>query len=362
MANPLVSVIWVNYNSAGIMDIVLESLEGILNNDYSPLELIVVDNGSTDRSFEIIKDYLERKRTLAQRVKILRLERNRGFVGAVNRGYAARSQEAKYVALLNNDAVPTKESIKAFVEFMEQNPSLGGVQGIISELYNENIVDTAGDFISELLTIHFAFNAKPVKSVTHCFYITYADGAYSLYSIRALKESLKNPDGLFPDIMFAYFDDIYLGLKLWNGGFKVVSIPIMAAKHRRSSTFRFVKPFQVYLGQRGLVTLNAITNSKLRSIAKILALRGTTPVACYGLSGISCRTLVYSIYRGLYTGRRLGSMLKNRGEEIDLYRAPVIRIPFLRAVGSIVAVRKLFEYIENELMPKYVRELRCEEF
>jgi len=54
---PKVSIIWLNYNSSKIMPIVLKSLESIISLDYpfDKLELIVVDNGSNDGSFERIK-------------------------------------------------------------------------------------------------------------------------------------------------------------------------------------------------------------------------------------------------------------------------------------------------------------------
>jgi len=63
MTWPKTSIIWLNHNSSRIMPIVLESLESIVNLDYPSdrYELIVVDNGSTDGSFEKIKELLERK-------------------------------------------------------------------------------------------------------------------------------------------------------------------------------------------------------------------------------------------------------------------------------------------------------------
>lgn len=102
---PKVSIIWLNYNSSKIMPIVLKSLESIVNLDYPSdrYELIVVDNGSTDGSFEEIKRFLEKKSRL--RKKIVRLSRNLGFTGGNNVGFMARDTESKYVLLLNNDAI-----------------------------------------------------------------------------------------------------------------------------------------------------------------------------------------------------------------------------------------------------------------
>ena len=89
-----VSIIWLNRNSSRIMPTVLESLESIADLDYpgDRYELIVVDNGSTDGSFERIKGFLEKKTSL--RKKVIRLDRNLGFTGGNNVGFAARDRES----------------------------------------------------------------------------------------------------------------------------------------------------------------------------------------------------------------------------------------------------------------------------
>jgi glycosyltransferase involved in cell wall biosynthesis len=58
---PKVSIIWLNYNSWSNIDIVKFSLESCLNLDYPNYEVIVVDNGSTDGSFETVKEIAEKK-------------------------------------------------------------------------------------------------------------------------------------------------------------------------------------------------------------------------------------------------------------------------------------------------------------
>jgi glycosyltransferase involved in cell wall biosynthesis len=80
MAWPKISIIWLNYNSSRILPIVLKSLESIINLNYpsSKFELIVVDNGSTDGSFEKLRSLLPEKvplrRRLSDLVKIMVLQ------------------------------------------------------------------------------------------------------------------------------------------------------------------------------------------------------------------------------------------------------------------------------------------------
>jgi len=58
---------------------------------------------------------------VAFRVKVLKLDKNCGFAGGVNKGYAARSSDSKYVVLLNNDAVPYLDNLIRIIEALEMD-------------------------------------------------------------------------------------------------------------------------------------------------------------------------------------------------------------------------------------------------
>lgn len=75
---PRVSILLLNYNSSDFIDLVIESLKAVKNLDYANYELILVDNGSSDGSFETIKDFIKR---INLNSKFVRLERNLGFTG-----------------------------------------------------------------------------------------------------------------------------------------------------------------------------------------------------------------------------------------------------------------------------------------
>lgn len=96
------------------------SLRAIADLDYpnDRYELIVVDNGSTDGSFEKIREFLDK--TSGSRKKIIRLDDNLGFAGGCNVGYRERDKESKYVLLVNNDAIPMRNSLKDLVDYAEK--------------------------------------------------------------------------------------------------------------------------------------------------------------------------------------------------------------------------------------------------
>lgn len=112
-AKAMVSVVVLNHNRLRYLD---ESLASLISQTYSPLEIIVVDNGSTDGSAE-----------LAQRrypqIRWLPLDRNTGFAAGNNRGFEIA--RGGYIALPNNDAVAAPDWVEKLVAAAERLPDHG---------------------------------------------------------------------------------------------------------------------------------------------------------------------------------------------------------------------------------------------
>ena len=310
---PLASILWVNYNSTNIINIVKESLDGIKDLDYPRYEVIIVDNGSTDGSFEAIKSHVER---IGLKARIVRLSRNLGFTGGNNVAYRLASRESKYIVLLNNDAVPYPESLREMVEFLESMPSVAAVQGIIYK-YGSKDIDTAGNYLTELLTVHMA-KVRPPKPMP----ITYADGAYCVIRRDALAKT-GLVDRLFPWEVFAYFDDVYLGLRFWNSGFKVYTLPVDAAVHMRSGTFSKMKRQQMYYLLRSWAVRVFMIRSRYSALALALCLR---------------TAIQYRLVRAVVDGYRLA---KKIGERFSARRTPMVRIEKLHKIPAYIVYRRL---------------------
>lgn len=329
------------------IDLILESLRGVKELDYPNYELIAVDNGSTDESHKIIRDFAEKM----PHAKFIRLERNLGFTGGNNVAYKARDSESKYVVLLNNDAIPHQNSLKEMVEIMESDPSLGACQGIILN-YDNHLIDTAGEYICELLGCYFLFSGKPFGVMKKPMYITYADGAFSIYRVEALKKAGLN-DKIFEDCMFAYFDDSVLGLKLWNSGYKIASFPFLAGYHQRSTSFKKHKVLQFYLNFRGRVALNIISNSRYRKLMDFIFARSVF-LNMFSFRKIAAKNkekqrAAISAY---LSGKRIGQILRIRGENIDLYKAPIIKVDIHRGFMGMILPRRLINPLIKEGLEK----------
>ena len=125
---PLVSVIIPHYGGKKILNECLASLD---NTDHSKLEIIVVDNCSTDNSINTIDNKFSH-------VKLIQSEYNRGFAGGCNFG----SQHAKgaYLLILNNDTIHENDWITHLVQIMESNKNISAVQPKIMNYKKSTVV------------------------------------------------------------------------------------------------------------------------------------------------------------------------------------------------------------------------------
>ena len=126
---PRVSVVMPVFNGAEYLEVALESVLGQTLND---LELIVVDDGSTDASPEI----LERVATSDARVRVVHNRGNSGIVVALNNGW--RLARSPYVARMDADDVALPDRLERQVGFLDAHPEVAAVGGAVT------IVDARG--------------------------------------------------------------------------------------------------------------------------------------------------------------------------------------------------------------------------
>ena len=115
---PLVSVVMPVYNGERFL---AEAVDSILAQTFSDLELIVVDDGSTDGTQEILSDYERRDR----RVRVHRHTRNQGISATRNQG--CRMARGSFIAVMDADDVSLPRRIEAQVAFLRANPDVAVV-------------------------------------------------------------------------------------------------------------------------------------------------------------------------------------------------------------------------------------------
>jgi len=308
VAEPLVAVLWLNYNSSRILDVVAESLDAIASMDYGNYVLVAVDNASSDGSWEAVARRIEEHRRRGLRALTLRLPRNTGFTGGMNAAYrVALRLRARYVAVLNNDTIPTPGSIRSLVEAMESHSCLGAVQGVL--LNRDGTVQTAGNFHSELLTAHMAFYGRSRGDVPARPYpVTYASGAYALYRVDAVRAARRD-NRLYDDSVFAYFDDNALGLALWGAGYASALIPITAGMHLESATFRRQGARRLYYTSRGHLLAAISAGTRYLAAVEAAYARKAALLAAMEAAGRAERGSSAAVARALRDYRRMAGRL-----------------------------------------------------
>lgn len=118
---PKVIVLILSYNGKNLLE---DSVSTYLANDYPNLDVVVVDNGSSDGT----KAYVEQNFPAA---KVVRLEKNRGYSGGFNFGldYAFVQQKADFVLITNNDVKVDSGIVSALADVARKDEKVGFVTG-----------------------------------------------------------------------------------------------------------------------------------------------------------------------------------------------------------------------------------------
>ncbi|NIF83324.1 glycosyltransferase family 2 protein [Comamonas sp. Tr-654] len=111
ISRPLVSVITPAFNSENYIN---EAIDSVLSQTYKEIELIVVDDCSSDRTQSIVEEYIR----LDDRVKYIRMQSNCGVAEARNNGI--RLARGRFIAFLDSDDIWYPEKIERQVKFMQE--------------------------------------------------------------------------------------------------------------------------------------------------------------------------------------------------------------------------------------------------
>lgn len=126
----MISIVLPVYNGEDLLNRVLTSIE---LQSQQPKKIIIVNDGSTDKSLEIIQNFA----TENKNVQIINHEKNLGSVAAANTGFQA--VKTKYVFKIDHDDYLENHCIRLFNECLKKNPNRDFYYGDYYELENENL-------------------------------------------------------------------------------------------------------------------------------------------------------------------------------------------------------------------------------
>lgn len=215
----MVSVIIPNYNGECFLK---ECLEALKRQTFDDMEVILVDNASTDDSVRLAKE-------LYQEIRVIELDDNTGFAYAVNRGIEAAKGE--YVLLLNNDTIVFPNFVKNQYKMIKGKPDVFSCSALMIQNQNHELVDDAGD---ELAVLGWGFAPDRDKPVSGCGvpHEVFSSCAGAAIYRKAVFDEI----GLFDESFFAYLEDMDVGYRARLAGYRNLYNPYAKVYHLGSAS------------------------------------------------------------------------------------------------------------------------------
>jgi GT2 family glycosyltransferase len=135
MSQPSVSIIIANYNGEKYLERCLESLE---RTEYPEYDLVIVDDGSTDTSVEIIQRYISHN----SKIKLIMNEKNYGASASRNRAIDLVTGEV--IVFLDNDTEVTPSWLNCMIETLYSSDQVGAVQAVLMDFEKRDQIQNAG--------------------------------------------------------------------------------------------------------------------------------------------------------------------------------------------------------------------------
>jgi len=189
-------------------------LNALAKSSYENLEIIVVDNASTDGTYDAVKQKFPN-------VKLIRNKWNMGVTGGRNRG--AKEAKGDCILFLDHDMIVNKEMVEELVKGLEADSRIGIVGSIIFYYDEPNRIWAAGTSI-DMLTGKIGFNA--FKPNNEPFDVQVLPAAFMV------RKEVIEKVGLFDDAIFAVYEDTDFCFRIREAGYRAVCVPKAKAWHK----------------------------------------------------------------------------------------------------------------------------------
>ena len=316
-----ISVIIVTYNGQIYIDKLFQSLLKAITLQPD-VEVVVVDNGSTDGTLNLVEKY---KAAMGDKLNIVKLGKNLGFAGGNNAGLLFSSGDL--IFLLNQDTYIDEKALVAIHELFSKRPDVGAAQCLLLQYRYPNLLDSCGDIISEAgFGIIGCWGEKANGALKEVKEIQLARGA-ALAVRRSILQASRRIHGTYIPTYFvaAGYEDWYISLFTRLLGYKAVLNPSCIVYHD-SLTRRKHNPYIVYNALRLFIELNAPAKMLLGRIFFSIIFdilisenrKNDTRMLLSALRSVtrsikeSARLRYYAEAAARFRGRRLGSLWKPR--------------------------------------------------
>ena len=221
MSSPRASIVIPNWNGWHLLQPCLDSLEA--QDCRDALEVIVVDNASSDGSVEAVRDGYPK-------VRLLVMDENLGFAGGTNVGFAAAQGEV--LIALNNDTEASPNWASRLLDALERYPDAGMAAPRMVVYDSPSTIHSAGDCYG----VDGIPNSRGVWQEYGPPYDqeTYVFGACG--GAAAYRREMIEQIGSFDEAFFMYCEDVDLNWRAQLKGYRCVYVPDAVVRHHISAT------------------------------------------------------------------------------------------------------------------------------
>ena len=294
--SPKISIILVLYNRA---ELSFRCLRSIVEQEFQKLEIIIVDNASTDQTPEMLNRL--------EGARIIRNAENQNFLLAVNQ--AAHEARGEYLLLLNNDAQLLPGTLDSAISTIQSDPEIGAVGGRLILL--DWSLQEAGSIIwNDGSCLGYGRGDNPFEPM-YMFRrdVDYCSAAF-LLTPRAIWQQLGGFDETFKP---AYYEDSDYCVRLWERGLRVVYDPNAVILHyefasstnagaaidlQRSHQRLFESHHRHWLSKRHSPTPDALLSARTTTVkTRVLFIEDRVPHAWLGSGFPRSRSILLSFLK-----------------------------------------------------------------
>lgn len=299
MAPPRVFAITLNWNGR---EMTLDCVESLLELEYPELEIIVVDNGSSDGTPEAVKSRFPD-------ITVIENGENLGYSEGFNRGIdRAMERGAEYLMILNNDTRIDPKAVNELVEVAQSDDSIGFVSGKVYSFDEPNRLQTVGNFTHrwDLVGGHVGMNEMDEGQYDRVMDYEFMDDVFWLVRREVIEKV-----GMYDPEFFLYFENTDWCARVRGAGFRIVYAPKARLWHKGSMSSgggtNPVNTFWMARNRYPFMWRNATSLQKLRFImSQFFIVIPSTMLARL----VSCKIeLISPFLRGHLEG--LKSIIKN---------------------------------------------------
>lgn len=230
--NNQVLVVVLNFNG---WEETLTCVDAILKQSYKNFHLMLIDNGSKDESLEKLAHYESH-----EKITFVKQPVNLGFAGGVNLGIRhAIKHKISYTALLNNDAIITKDWLEILIGTLEKTDASSATGLLLSG--DGKKIESTGDSYSRWGLPFPRQRDEAVENARESEFVFGGTAGASVY-----KTSLFEDIGLFDEKFFAYFEDTDISFRAQLAGHKAYYEKSALAYHDHGTTSSKMPGFTVY--------------------------------------------------------------------------------------------------------------------